>query len=95
MSWGRRCDLGCASWPDDERYEKCPICGEEAERFSNLEPLTESEAAHAVFEHFYEKWDADHDPARLDADAPNAAGDHARRKKRLVKLSDLPPRTPA
>lgn len=84
MAWGRRCEMGCESWPDDKRYKKCPICGEKALRYNNISPLTEEEAAHAVFEHFYAQWDADHDPARLDADAPNAAGAFARVEDRSI-----------
>jgi hypothetical protein len=95
MAWGRRCGMGCESWPDDNAYKVCPICGEKAPRYKNLEPLTPEEAAHAAFEHFYSKWDEDHDPGRLYADAPDARGKFAPRPKRLVKLSDLPPRASA
>lgn len=59
MAWGRRCDLGCESWPDDAEYKVCPICSCEAPRFSNLRPLDKKEAAKAKarieFEVFYEK----------------------------------------
>lgn len=53
MAWGRRCDLGCESWPDDDRYVNCPVCGEPTTRFSNLRPLSPSEANHAEFEAHY------------------------------------------
>lgn len=60
MAWGRRCDLGCESWPDDDIFDTCPVCGEETERFSNLRPLSEEEATslrlHLSFEDFYETW---------------------------------------
>jgi hypothetical protein len=60
MAWGRRCDLGCESWPDDDIYETCPVCGEPAERFSNLRPLSEKDARslrlHLAFEEFYADW---------------------------------------
>lgn len=77
MALGRRCDAGCESWPDTEKYKTCPVCGEQTTRFRNLEPLTQKEANAREFELFYERWDADHDPGRLDSDAPNAAGPFA------------------
>lgn len=58
MAWGRRCDLGCESWPDDKKYAECPACGEPTKRFSNLDPMDEREAAlfmsHVQFEVYYE-----------------------------------------
>lgn len=65
MAWGRRCDLGCESWPDDKRYDKCPSCGRETTRYSNLRPLDKLEALFAEFEAFYEDWDNEHDADRL------------------------------
>lgn len=60
MAWGRRCDLGCESWPDEDVYGVCPVCGEATERFSNLRPLSESDAQslrlHLQFEEFYEEY---------------------------------------
>lgn len=44
MAWGRRCEVGCESWPDDDIYDTCPVCGEPTERFSNLRPISEEEA---------------------------------------------------
>jgi hypothetical protein len=91
MALGRRCDSGCESWPDTEKYAKCPVCGEKTKRFSNLEPLTQKEANAREFELFYERWDAEHDPSRLEADAPDARGPFARvednRPARLVPAS--------
>lgn len=60
MPWGRRCEIGCESWPDNkEEYEFCPICGQETRRWSNLLPLDEDEAkvakARLEFEAYYEK----------------------------------------
>lgn len=59
MAWGRRCDIGCESWPDDLAYKECPICGQETTRFSNLIPLDKIEAEDAMkriaFEAYYEK----------------------------------------
>ena len=57
MAWGRRCDVGCESWPDDDAYDECPVCGEPTVRFSNLRPLDETEARtlrlQLEFEHYY------------------------------------------
>lgn len=41
---GRRCDLGCESWPPDDEFENCPICGQPTTRYSNLYPLPMDEA---------------------------------------------------
>jgi hypothetical protein len=58
MAYGRRCGIGCESWPDDDEYAVCPRCGEETERYRNLNPLDEDEARsiklHLEFEEFYE-----------------------------------------
>ena len=73
MAFGRRCDPGCESWPDDEDYKRCPKCGLKTTRFSNLTPLDEDEAAELAsklrFEHFYEVYDRKADPDRLIPDA--------------------------
>jgi hypothetical protein len=57
MAWGRRCDLGCASWPDELIYGKCLDCGEPTTRYSNLTPMDADEAksafSHAQFEEYY------------------------------------------
>lgn len=57
MAWGRRCDLGCESWPDEVRYKHCIECGEPTTRFSNLNPIDPEEAKsrfrHSEFEKFY------------------------------------------
>lgn len=42
--WGRRCDVGCESWPDHDDYRVCLVCGEETTRYSNLLPIDEEEA---------------------------------------------------
>jgi hypothetical protein len=58
MAWGRRCDIGCESWPDEPIYQKCPTCGEPTTRFSNLTPVSAEEGRSAIraaaFERFYE-----------------------------------------
>jgi len=54
---GRRCNVGCETWPDDDKYEYCPVCREPTKRFSNMTPLDESEARAAAFEAFYAEWD--------------------------------------
>lgn len=43
-TWGRRCDLGCESWPDTLDFEKCLKCGEPTTRYSNLSVLDFDEA---------------------------------------------------
>lgn len=55
MAWGRRCDAGCYSWPDSADFHLCPICEKQTERFYNLEPLTESEARHVLFDLYYQR----------------------------------------
>lgn len=55
MAWGRRCASGCESWPDKLIYQKCPICGGAATRWSNLDPISEDEAARIMFELYYER----------------------------------------
>jgi hypothetical protein len=58
MAPGRRCDLGCASWPDSDEYNECPTCGEATTRFGNLTPLPDDEARTITlkikFDEFYE-----------------------------------------
>lgn len=58
LRWGRRCDLGCESWPDELIYQKCPTCGEPTTRYSNLDPVSDEEGRAAIrvaaFERFYE-----------------------------------------
>ena len=54
---GRRCQIGCESWPDDDAYDMCPRCGEPTTRYTNLRPLDVFEA-HAIasrldFEDYY------------------------------------------
>jgi hypothetical protein len=54
---GRRCEIGCETWPDTDDYEICPVCSRPTRRFRNVSPMNESEARHAHFEAFYEEWD--------------------------------------
>jgi hypothetical protein len=61
VALGRRCDPGCESWPDDDRYKTCPLCGEETTRYRNLRPITQDEANELEFEAFYEKHCIDND----------------------------------
>jgi hypothetical protein len=60
VPWGRRCDLGCESWPDEDDYAECAICGEPTKRYSNLRPAEPDEARsqvlHIRFEEFYEEY---------------------------------------
>jgi hypothetical protein len=54
-TFGRRCTYGCETWPDELVYNKCPVCGEDTVRYSNVHPLDADEAARAAFEAFYER----------------------------------------
>lgn len=54
---GRRCEVGCETWPDDDQYERCPGCGKPTRRYRNMTPLDDSEARRAAFEYFYVEWD--------------------------------------
>lgn len=67
MTIGRRCSSGCATWPDDDQYEVCPICKEETRRFRDLTPLNHKDAKsrklHAEFNDYYEN---EHVPALTD-----------------------------
>lgn len=54
---GRRCHIGCETWPDEDDYEICPICTKPTKRYRNVAPLDEIEARYAAFEAFYEEWD--------------------------------------
>lgn len=56
MALGRRCDMGCESWPDSNEYRVCPLCGEPTTRFRNLQPLDEDEARRVKFDAFYAGW---------------------------------------
>lgn len=57
---GRRCALGCGSWPDKAIYATCPECGGKTQRFTNLEPMDDADAEsillHQQFERYYERW---------------------------------------
>lgn len=57
MIVGRRCSSGCATWPDDDEYQVCPVCSESTQRFRGLTPLNavdaKSRRLHAEFEHYY------------------------------------------
>lgn len=60
MAIGRRCSLGCESWPDEALFTTCPQCGEPTQRMRNLHPLAADEAhnvlAHYEFEKFYVRY---------------------------------------
>lgn len=59
MAWGRRCEIGCESWPDEAIYDPCPTCGQKTTRYRNLTPLPADEARsillHEQFERYYER----------------------------------------
>lgn len=68
----RRCSLCAIDWPDDKTYKICPSCEDEGgtDRCRDVTPLSDDEALsmklHFEFERFYEEYDADADPSRLD-----------------------------
>lgn len=55
MAWGRRCDLGCETWPDYDLYRSCLECGERTTRFSNLKPMSDAEAISRLRRFEFEK----------------------------------------
>lgn len=59
MAIGRRCALGCESWPDQALYSTCPLCGEKTRRSHGLKPLSVDDAnsilLHIQFERYYER----------------------------------------
>lgn len=60
-TWGRRCPLGCESWPDTNEFARCLECGQETTRYSGLTgvlPLDEARSMlkHAKFNAFYARW---------------------------------------
>lgn len=56
---GRRCDMGCESYPDHADFSTCLVCGEPTRRLNNAWPMPEEEArsklAHAKFEEWLEE----------------------------------------
>ncbi len=60
MARGRRCDLGCQSWPVTKEFNPCPVCGEPTETFSNLQPLPLREAQQLKREIEFEEFYAGH-----------------------------------
>lgn len=61
MSVGRRCALGCMTWPDILLFQRCYICGEETRRVrgDSVDPISDEEAmkiaSYHEFEKFYER----------------------------------------
>lgn len=55
----KRCAIGCESWPNDAKFNTCPICGE-ATRVIDKEPTVTPQEAQSIqlrcfFEEYYEK----------------------------------------
>jgi hypothetical protein len=54
---GRRCSMGCETWPDTDEYSLCPICDNDTKRFRGVEPLLDqvalSKKCHAEFQRYY------------------------------------------
>lgn len=65
----RRCSMCAVNWPDASEFTYCPECGDDTSRIREIIPIPYEEAKsrrlHADFERYYEKWDEEHDPARL------------------------------
>lgn len=58
MNIGRRCTLGCETWPDALLFRKCYVCGEDTRRVrgETVEPLSDEEAMKIVLYHEFEKF---------------------------------------
>ena len=56
MANGRRCDIGCETWPDEPIYSKCAVCGEPTKRYSDMEPLSAREARSIKLRHEFESY---------------------------------------
>lgn len=41
----RRCAIGCESWPDEDEYKTCFVCGEPTRRLGNVNPTMTAEDA--------------------------------------------------
>lgn len=57
---GRRCDLGCESYPDDVAYKTCLVCGEPTRRLNNAWPMPADEAHTKLMRAKFEQWLDDH-----------------------------------
>lgn len=57
---GRRCALGCETWPDEIIYRRCLECGEETTRTRGAQPMSTEEAErrmlYFLFEEYYERY---------------------------------------
>lgn len=75
-----RCSICALNWPvDEDDYSECPQCGQPTSPISNVKSMPKAEAKslklHLDFERFYDEWDAEQPPERLDPvsdDAPSA-----------------------
>jgi hypothetical protein len=72
----RRCSICNLNWPVIDVYKKCPSCDEPTSLCKNVTPLdiaeARSEKLRFDFEKYYQKWDDEHSPDRLRADADGA-----------------------
>jgi hypothetical protein len=57
MAIGRRCGVGCETWPDEKDYEICLICGQPTRRYRGVQVIEQSALDHYLFEQFYKEWD--------------------------------------
>lgn len=44
----RRCEIGCESWPDDDIFITCSVCGERTRRVGNISPTIPFEEARSI-----------------------------------------------
>lgn len=65
MALGRRCDLGCETWPDDDMFDVCPECGQKTTRYKKVSPIDMEDAVPMLFEAFYREWDKKKPEERL------------------------------
>lgn len=67
-----RCSTCGIDWPNEVDYLDCPSCGEPTDRCSVDFPVDPAEARSLKltyeFEKFYEQWDSEHPPERLQPD---------------------------
>lgn len=66
MALGRRCAIGCLTWPDEKnKYGTCPVCGEKTTRYRGVTVADEDEINAALFEAHYREYDERMPASRL------------------------------
>lgn len=64
---GRRCAMGCETWPATAEFESCPTCRAPTRLYRSVHPIADEEAMsllrHAEFDEFYDtQWVKDESP---------------------------------